>query len=229
MAYVLWNKINPGGQLLSNICIEGSEVKYVKDGDGVLFYDSQSQLIYDIPRVFISYPSIEIPPEGGSIGPNYIDYRQTWRRVGYSGSEYEQNEIINEGATINYEIVEGEGATVDSNGIVTWESRGTEYGASARYATVRITVTMHDKSESATAVVAQKPNIITDLRLVGMDQGSLKSLPECEAWESSILIESNTPASSRCLLTFSSGEYALLCWCRNGTCTVCTHKHAGDK
>ena len=209
MAYVLWNHINPGGLLLKNICIEGEEVKYVKSGNDILFYDIQKELIYDTPRVFLMYPNIETSPSGGTISPSVIDYRQLWRRIGYSDISYEQEEIINKDATITFKIIEGTGATVDSSGTVTWESRGIEYGVTSRSVIVEMTVTLNGKSEKTTAVVSQKPNIITDMQLLDINPGVITGLPEYEAWECPVLIESIEPASSKCLLTFSSGDTLL--------------------
>lgn len=209
MAYVLKNNIRPRGSELSNINVRNEEIKYVKNGEGNLFYDIQKEIIYDIPRVALIYPSIITPPEGGTNSPSYIDYRQTWRREGYSGDQYEQDEIINTGATITYSIIDGEGATVDNNGTVTWESRGVEYGASIRAATVEIQVELNGKIGKATAVVRQDKNIITNMELVNIDPGTLKPLPEFEAWEEILFIESETPAKADCQLTYSSGDISL--------------------
>jgi hypothetical protein len=39
MAYVLKNNIRPRGSELSNINVRNEEIKYVKNGEGNLFYD----------------------------------------------------------------------------------------------------------------------------------------------------------------------------------------------
>jgi hypothetical protein len=40
MPTILLNNIRPGGKYLKNLKINSTEIKYVKRGDGKLFYDT---------------------------------------------------------------------------------------------------------------------------------------------------------------------------------------------
>lgn len=159
MAYILKNNARPSGSEVRNIKVGDTETKYIIRGDGALFYDIQMYIIYDVPNISFVYPDTITPAKGGSIKPIQQSFTQAWRRVGYSGNMYEQEQII-EGATINYYIISGEGASVDENGEVTWESRDITFDENEREAIVQMTVTINGQENYAIATVKQAKNII---------------------------------------------------------------------
>lgn len=159
MAYILKNNARPSGSEVKNIKVGDTETKYIIRGDGALFYDIQMYIIYDAPNISFVYPDTITPAKGGSIKPIQQSFTQAWRRVGYSGNKYEQEQII-EGATINYYIISGEGASVDENGEVTWESRDITFDENEREAIVQMTVTINGQENYAIATVKQAKNII---------------------------------------------------------------------
>lgn len=162
MAYILKNNIRPGGSYLSNLKNGSTEIKFVSRGDGKIFYDIQYYLDYDSPSISFSYPNTTTAASGGSMSPSTKSFSQSWNRVGYSGIYYEQSSIST-GATITYQVVSGTGATVDSSGKVTWESRGTDEDDNTRQATIRMTVTINGKTNYKDATVKQAANPITNI------------------------------------------------------------------
>lgn len=179
MAYILKNNARPGGSGVSNIITNNEEIKYIQTGSGGLFYDIQQYIIYDTPELFFSYPDIITPAKGGSIRPIENAFIQKWRRVGYSGNKYEQ-ERLDEGATITYTVVQGEGATVDDQGEVTWESRGIVYDENPREAIIAMTVSINGKENTAVATVKQDINIITNVRY-DVPTGKTLAVPDIPA------------------------------------------------
>lgn len=154
MATVLFNKIKLGGANAISISYSSSEIKYVKHGDGTLYYDTQSSTIYDTPSISLSYGS-QAPAKGGTLSPS-LSYSQKWRKVGYSGNTYEQTASAS-GATVSYSI-SGAGASIDpSTGVVTWNSLGTTI-SDGRTAEVTVTVTKSGQSNTAKYTVRQGAN-----------------------------------------------------------------------
>lgn len=154
MATVLFNKIKLGGANAISISYSSSEIKYVKHGDGTLYYDTQSSTIYDTPSISLSYGS-QATAKGGTLSPS-LSYSQKWRKVGYSGNTYEQTAYTS-GATVSYSI-SGTGATIDpSTGVVTWASLGTTI-SDGRTAEVTVTVTKNGKRNTAKYTVRQGAN-----------------------------------------------------------------------
>lgn len=69
MPTILLNNIRPGGKSLTNLRVGSTEVKYVKRGDGKLFYDILSYYSYGTPSVNLSYPSGNTSAAGGTKSP----------------------------------------------------------------------------------------------------------------------------------------------------------------
>ena len=161
MAYILKNNIKPKGLITRNIKAKNQQVKYVKKGKNTIFYDIQSTLIYDKPVIFFEYPNVKISATGGLLSPIKQSFTQTWKRVGYSGSIYDQTEITS-GASITYEVlyntdITNKDITVNNDGIVKWESRSTNSGEE-RYADIQMTVEINGQKNSSIARVYQLQN-----------------------------------------------------------------------
>lgn len=159
MAYILKNGARPNGSEVRNIKVGDSEIKYIITGGGSLFYDIQHYIEYDIPELTFLYPDTVIPAEGGKLKPNVQEFKQKWRRVGYSGNKYEQ-EIIIEGADIQYHVLSGEDITVDEFGEIEWKSRGITFDENERTAVIQMTVIINGQENHTTATVRQAKNII---------------------------------------------------------------------
>lgn len=159
MAYILKNGARPNGSEVRNIKVGDSEIKYIITGEGSLFYDIQHYIEYDIPELTFLYPDEVIPAEGGKLKPSVQEFKQKWRRVGYSGNKYEQ-EIIIEGADIQYHVLSGEDITVDEFGEIEWKSRGINFDENERIAVIQMTVIINGQENYITATVRQAKNII---------------------------------------------------------------------
>ena len=70
MAYILTNNARPGGSYVRNIKVGDIETKYIKYGNGTLFYDIQWYIVYDTPIIEFIYPDTEVPAEGGTLKPS---------------------------------------------------------------------------------------------------------------------------------------------------------------
>lgn len=154
MATILFNKIYPGGSSVKNIAVGSSEVKFAKLGS-TLLYDTQSSIVYDKPTISFSYSTSAVAASGGTLSPT-LSYSQKWRRVGYSGTNYEQTANTSN-ATISYKVTAGS-ATVNSSGVVTWASNTS---TSARNATIQVTVTLNGQSNTASFTVNQAAGYYT--------------------------------------------------------------------
>ena len=157
MPTILLNKIKPGGKTLTNLRVGSTEVKYVKRGDGKLFYDTLSYYSYGNPSVSLSYPSGNTPYSGGTKSPT-LAYSQSKTPVGHSGTSYTASTLNSGASSIKYEVTSGAATVNASTGVVTW---GTSTSTSARSATIKVTVTINSKSNSATATVTQAANSST--------------------------------------------------------------------
>ena len=144
MATILYNKISIGSSALKNLCVGSTEVKYVKIGSN-LAYDTQSSTTYDNPTVSLSYPTTATSAAGGTVSPT-LTYSQAWRKVGYSGATYEQSKITSGASKIEYKITSGSGASIASDGKVTWTANTT---TSTRTIKVTVTVTVNGKSTTS--------------------------------------------------------------------------------
>lgn len=159
MATILFNKIYPKGSLVKNITVGSTEVKFVKRGDGILFYDILKSDVYNPPTITLNYSTNTSPAKGGTLSPS-LSYSQSWYRIGYSGKTYSQTNKTSGASSITYSI-SGTGASINSStGVVTWASRGTTTGEK-RQATVTVTVTINGEQNTATATVYQEANVRT--------------------------------------------------------------------
>lgn len=156
MPTILLNNIRPGGKSLTNLRVGSTEVKYVKRGDGKLFYDTLSHHLYGTPSVNLSYPSGNTSAAGGTKSPT-LSYSQTKTPVGYSGTSYTASSVTS-GATVKYEVASGSATVNSTSGVVTW---GASTSTSERSATIKVTVTLNGKSNSDTATVKQNANTST--------------------------------------------------------------------
>lgn len=179
MAYILKNNVRPKGSQVSNIKVGSTEVKYVKRGDGKLFYDIQYYIEYDDPVISFNYSSTATPASGGSVSPTAKSFTQSWRRYGYSGYSYEQSSITS-GATITYSIIEGTGASVDNTGKVTWSSRDTDPDENQRSVKVQMKVVSNGKTAYKTATIYQAKNVITSVTY-GTPTGKSLAVPDIPA------------------------------------------------
>lgn len=156
MPTILLNNIRPGGKSLTNLRVGSTEVKYVKRGDGKLFYDILSYYSYGTPSVNLSYPSGNTSAAGGTKSPT-LSYSQTKTPVGYSGTSYTASSVTS-GATVKYEVTSGSATVNSTSGVVTW---GASTSTSERSATIKVTITLNGKSNSKTATVKQDANTST--------------------------------------------------------------------
>lgn len=165
MPTILLSKIYPKGSALKNLRVGSTDVKYVKRGDGKLFYDTLKSTTYNKPSITLTYPTSNTSAAGGTTSPSSFSYSQSWYYTGHSGNTYSQSNKTS-GATVSYSI-SGTGASINaSTGVVTWASRGTTYSTSTREATVTVTVAMNGQTNTATAVVKQAKN---DMTIIGGD------------------------------------------------------------
>jgi hypothetical protein len=111
MATILFNKIYPKGSLVKNITVGSTEVKFVKRGDGILFYDILKSDVYNPPTVTLNYSTNTSPAKGGTLSPS-LSYSQSWYKLGYSGKTYSQTNITSGASSITYSI-SGEGASIN--------------------------------------------------------------------------------------------------------------------
>lgn len=156
MPTILLNNIRPGGKSLTNLRVGSTEVKYVKRGDGKLFYDILSYYSYGTPSVSLSYPSGNTSAAGGTKSPT-LSYSQTKTPVGYSGTSYTASSVTS-GATVKYEVASGSATVNSTSGVVTWPANLT---TSERSATIKVTVTLNGKSNSTTATVKQNGDTVS--------------------------------------------------------------------
>lgn len=156
MPTILLSKIYPKGSALKNLRVGSTDVKYVKRGDGKLFYDTLKSTTYSKPSVTLTYPTSNTSAAGGTTSPSSFSYSQSWYYTGHSGNTYPQTNKIS-GATVEYSI-SGTGASISSTGVVTWASRGTTHSTSTREATVTVKVTINGQYNTATAIVKQAKN-----------------------------------------------------------------------
>lgn len=157
MPTILLNNIRPGGKTLTNLRVGSTEVKYVKRGDGKLFYDTLNYYSYGNPSVSLTYPSGNTPYSGGTKSPT-LTYSQSKTPVGYSGISYTASTLNSGASSIKYEVTSGAATVNASTGVVTW---GANTSTSTRSATIKVTVTVNSKSNSATATVTQDANSST--------------------------------------------------------------------
>ena len=157
MPTILKNNTRPGDKTLINLKVGSTEVKYVKRGDGKLFYDTLNYYNYGTPSVSISYSSSSTSAAGGTNSVASLTYSQSRTPVGYSGTSYTAT-TLNSGATIQYSI-SGTGASINSStGVVTWSPN---QGNTERSATVTVSVTLNGKKGVATAVVKQNKDSVS--------------------------------------------------------------------
>ena len=157
MPTILLSKIYPKGSALKNLRVGSTDVKYVKRGDGKLFYDTLKSTTYGKPSITLAYPTSNTSAAGGTTSPSSFSYSQSWYYTGHSGNTYSQTNKTS-GATVEYSV-SGTGASINkSTGVVTWGSRGTTHSTSTREATVTVTVTMNGQKNTATAIVKQAKN-----------------------------------------------------------------------
>lgn len=156
MPTILLNNIRPGGKYLTNLRVGSTEVKYVKRGDGKLFYDILSYYSYGTPSVSLSYSSGNTSAAGGTKSPT-LSYSQSKTPVGYSGTNYTASSVTS-GATIKYEVTSGSATVNSTSGVVTW---GANTSTSERSATIKVTITLNGKSKNTTATVKQNGDTVS--------------------------------------------------------------------
>lgn len=210
MPTILLNNIRPGNKLLKNLKVGSNEVKYVRRGDGKLFYDTRKEIMYsDIEIIEFEYNQSLYPANKNSTTQPSVKYKQIATDIGY-GSNYNSWEI-SEGATVSFSIISGSGASINQNtGVVTWDSRGTVYDLSLKEIQVQVKIVLNGKTKTKTCTIKQDCNAIINLTLVNIDAGSITNPGEVSAeGNSSLNLQSAQDAKTDCKVTFSSGEESL--------------------
>lgn len=174
MPTILLNNIRPGGKSLTNLRVGSTEVKYVKRGDGKLFYDTLSYFSYGTPSVNLSYPSGNTSAAGGTKSPIF-SYSQSKTPVGYSGTNYTASSITS-GATVKYEVTAGSATVNSTSGVVTWTANLT---TSERSATIKVTITLNGKSNSTTATVKQNGDTVSSSSISLSSSNYTTTASEC--------------------------------------------------
>lgn len=204
MPTILLSKIYPKGSALKNLRVGSTDVKYVKRGDGKLFYDTLKSTTYSKPSITLAYPTSSTSAAGGTTSPSSFSYSQSWYYTGHSGNTYSQTNKTS-GATVEYSI-SGTGASINtSTGVVTWDSRGTSYASGTRSATVTVKVTINGQSNTKTFTVYQAKNVITSIS-VTVSAGALTNPATYAAGGATKSVANKTAASASATLTYSSGS-----------------------
>lgn len=153
MPTILLNKIKPGGKTLTNLKVGSTEVKYVKRGDGKLFYDTLSYYSYGTPSVSLSYPSGNTSAAGGTKSPT-VTYSQSKTPYGHSGTNYSASTLNSGASSITYSLNNtSKGASINATtGVVTWAANET---LNVREVVVTVTVTINSKKGTGTFTLKQ--------------------------------------------------------------------------
>ena len=174
MPTILLNNIRPGGKSLTNLRVGSTEVKYVKRGDGKLFYDTLSHYLYGTPSVSLSYATGNTSAAGGTKSPT-LSYSQTKTPVGYSGTNYTASSVTS-GATVKYEVTSGSATVNSTSGVVTWPANLT---TSERSTTIKVTVTLNGKSNNTTATVKQNGDTVSSSSISLSSNNYTTTASEC--------------------------------------------------
>lgn len=172
MPTILLNNIRPGGKTLTNLKVGSTEVKYVKRGDGKLFYDTLSYYSYGTPSVSLSYPSGNTSAAGGTKSPT-VAYSQSKTPYGHSGTNYSASTLNSGASSITYSLNNtSKGASINATtGVVTWAANET---LNVREVVVTVTVTVNSKKGTGTFTLKQNADSVKSTT-ISLDSNNYKT------------------------------------------------------